>query len=212
MHEQHLRCQVYSAAAARLIEGACAGGNGILLVAGPPGSGRSHTLLGGAANPISPGEAEQGLLPLALADLERRWLVGESGCPVPLYSSPERSLVASTFAVRLCVAEVSGGIAETTRDLLRDSSVDTKQVSSSPTRWRFSAKGMLAAMSSPPRSSDGCGSSGGAGRRRRSGGRGPHGAATDLLTSQVLVGVTEITAGGIAEALAFVRQVCSRVQ
>lgn len=198
--------QVYSTAAARLVEWACAGGNALLLVAGTPGSGRSHTLFGGgASNPNAPGEAEQGLLPRALADLERRWRGGESGSPLPPCSSPQRSLAASTFVVRLCVAEVSCGIVETTTDLLRDAVVDAKQVSSSPTRWSFSAKGMLAVIASPPRFADGSG--GGGGRRRKSAGRGSHGAAAGLLTSQVLVGVTEVTAGGVAEAVAFVRQV-----
>lgn len=209
--------QVYSIAAARLVEWACAGGNALLLVAGTPGSGRSHTLFGGgASNPNAPGEAEQGLLPRALADLERRWRGGESGSPLPPCSSPQRSLAASAFVVRLCVAEVSCGIVETTTDLLRDAVVDAKQVSSSPTRWTFSAKGMLAVIASPPRFADGSGGGGGGGggggRRRKSAGRGSHGAAADLLTSQVLVGVTEVTAGGVAEAVAFVRQVGPSVQ
>ena len=104
------------------------------------------------------------------------------------------------------MAEVSG-VVGATRDLLRDSSVATKLVSSPPTRRRFSAKGMLAVLASPSRSSDG----GGGGRRRKSAGRGSQGATAGLLTSQVLVGVTEVTAGGVAEALAFVRQVGSRV-
>lgn len=69
---------------------------------------------------------------------------------------------------------------------------------------------MLAVMASPSRSSDGGGGGGGGGgRRRKSAGRGSHHgqAAAGLLTSEVLVGVTEVTAEGVAEALALVGQV-----
>lgn len=248
---------MYSAAAARLVDRVVTGGNGVLLVAGNPGSGRSHTLWGGATIPSA--AAERGVLPLALADLARRW---RSGNGSPFCSSPQRSLAAAAFVVRLCAAELCTaelccGVGEATRDLFRDdgnddssgrlrsspaaraAAVDGKHSisggggsikASSPARWAFSARGILASLSSSSRKSfggdagdagggggggsDGAGMNGGSARRRsEKGGAGAAAAAAAavLMTSRVLVGVREVTVGGVEEALAMIQKVSENV-
>lgn len=95
--------QVYAAAASRLVDRAITGGNALLLVTGTPGSGRSHTLLGkgprcdsaaatAGAAPAAPEGIEQGLLPLALADLAHRWRCGNGS---PFFHSSAASAAAS---------------------------------------------------------------------------------------------------------------------
>lgn len=134
---QFLYRQVYAAGGARLVDRAIAGGKALLLITGTSGSGRSHTIWGddsaastGAA--AATGTEDQGLLPMALADLSRRWSCGNGSpfyhssssaaaaavtagtmpvltpSPTPAESYSHSSL-ASPVAFRLCVAEVLPG-------------------------------------------------------------------------------------------------------
>ena len=96
---------MYAAAASRLVDRAIIGGKALLLIAGTPGSGRSHTLWGAplqqqrsALTPVAAaptGIEEQGLLPLALADLSRRWSCGNGS---PFYHSSSSALTAAAAA------------------------------------------------------------------------------------------------------------------
>lgn len=213
---------MYEIAAANLVDEAMDGGNGLLLLAGTPRSGRSHTLWGSSG--IATVAAANGLLPLALEELARRWRRERnfkrfsqrqvSGSAMP--ATPFSSMV-SDFVIKVCAAELG---VKATRDLLGDGGVDQhnhggidggdQQPSSSPTRWTMSARGVLAALASPGRSSDGArrsvsGVFEGVGKGGGGGG-GRSGAA--LLTSRALDGVGEVTAGGVEEALDLIREVC----
>lgn len=101
---------MYAAAASRLVDRAITGGKALLLIAGTPGSGRSHTLWGApqhnstAATPVAAAAAatgieEQGLLSLALADLSRRWNCG-NGSPFYYSSSAAAAAAAATTGSR----------------------------------------------------------------------------------------------------------------
>lgn len=138
--------QVFAAAASRLVDRTICGGNALLLVAGTPGSGRSHTLWGtlptqrenagvspaAAAATTEAGKEEQGLVPQALTDLVRRWRCGNGS---PFYhssaaaatgarfsscaaasSSPSRPPFSLPFAFRLCAAELFPGGVATGND------------------------------------------------------------------------------------------------
>lgn len=105
---------MYAASAARLVDRAIIGENGLLLLAGTPGSGRSHTLWGkGGASPLHHYHRhlhpeQDGILPQALADLELRWRGGKNN---PFYSSSSSppSSASSTAVVRFCTVELLGG-------------------------------------------------------------------------------------------------------
>lgn len=189
---------MYETAVVRLVDRALIGGNALLLVGGTPGSDRSDALWGGGGSDAS-GAAGRGLLSLALADLALRWGSGSGGS---VSSLTPRSSAASTVAVRLCAAEVGYEI----RDLCGGSGGGGKQRTSAalPSKWALSARGVLAALASPSLSLN----EGGNGIcRRMSGGGGGADAAPTLLTSRVLVEVTEVRAEGVEEALASFRKV-----
>lgn len=207
--------QVYHAAAVRLVDKVIAGDDGLLLLAGTPGSGRSHTLWGHSPN-------APGLFPRSLAALARGCRGGNG---TPFYPLPPS---ASTFVVRVCAAEVHGG---DVRDLLPaansissgDDARRREHSRSSPGRtgrWTLSSRGLLSSLPSSSGSNRGGEGDGGRSPQRRvRRGVGRRFYADDpsaltpkaLVTSRVLVGVSEVTVGGVDEALQFVRHVSASV-
>lgn len=193
--------QTYEVAAARLVDRAINGGNGLLLLAGTPGSGRSYTLWGHAPSAA-------GLLPLSLAALARGWR-GDTCSPL----QASHCFPLHTFVVRICAAEVAPG-GEPPRDLVQAvGGGSDRQGGCASTRWTFSARNIFAAIPSPPRPARGGGAGGGEAERGGCGGGGgggwwsdPDGVAA-LKTSRALVGVSEVTAGGVSEALELIRHV-----
>lgn len=220
------RCQkikVYAAAASRLVDRAITGGNALLLVTGTPGSGRSHTLLGkgprqlnsataaaGAAVVASEG-MEQGLLPLALADLAHRWRCGNgnpffhssaaaatAAAPASVMSSSSWSStpamgtppVPPSFPLvfRICVAEVLPGGRAGSNDEERKKGASTASV-----------RDLLRGSSTGPRPSSVGGGGGGGG----DGGR-EAGAASSLSPRRWALSARDAIAGLTSSSLASV--------
>ena len=228
---------MYEVAAAHLVDRAIRGGNGLLLLTGTPRSESAHSGRKLLAPPRAPdGLVPSALADLTRqwrGETERyyRFRQPPEGLEEP-EPAPAPAIVAtgvSNFVVRLCVVEIRGGIDCQTRDLLRDindaATVDNGgggegQESSSPARVRSSSfranEALTMIVSSGRRPPEGSGGGGtNDGLRLPSVGRGPGGgkagrdaaAGMARLTSSVLLGMTEATAGGLDEALALIRKV-----
>lgn len=180
--------KVYKAAAARLVDGAIDGSNGLLVIAGTRGSGRSHTLWG------KPPSAA-GLLPTSIDSLVRA-------------HTRVSSMGASSEAwiLKLCVSEIDNGEA---RDLIPANDVRL----ASPQRWcglsaalsSLSPRGMLGSVSSPSRSSRDSGRAGSGGSGRRS--SITRAERPVLLTSRALGGALELAVEDVYQALGLIREV-----
>lgn len=200
---------MYETAAARLVDNVISGGDGLLLIAGTPGSGRSHTLWGGSP------PSDEGLFSLSLDALARAWRGGTDG-NARVHSLPA-SPPPNAFALRLCAAEVCGA---EVKDLVQSASGTNETHQQRPgspgrqtsgnARWTFSTRGLLSSILSPSRNSR-AGGADGEDLGGRSPGRG--GAATKggLGTSRVLVGVSEISVGNVKEAVQLMRHVSFEV-
>lgn len=169
-------------------------------------------------------------MPSALADLTRRW----RGGPEQSYLSRQRLAkvkmranarieASPNVVMRLCVAEIWGGVDGGTRDLLKDSDADNCEgrepdalnpsgsgscpkedvIASHARRIQEGRSGAI---------SDGLLSPGGSMRRSETAAT-PKGSAesktatTALLTAGVLVGVTEATVDGLDRALSLIGEV-----
>lgn len=214
---------MYEAAAAGLVDRALRGGNGLLLLAGTPRSDGCLTMWKPAAPPRT---TLEGILPSALSDLTRRWRGGQqSNLPRQRLAKGKMRVNTTTEAfpnsvMRLCVAEIWGGVDGGTRDLLKDSGAD--DCNGRDPDALFSPKEVVAASHArrlEERSSgdisDGRLSPGGDMGGRDEAVATPKGSAetktatTALLTAGVLVGVTEATVDGLDRALSLIGEVRS---
>lgn len=215
---------MYEAAAAGLVDRALCGGNGLLLLAGTPRSDGCLSMWKPAAPPRT---TLEGILPSALADLTRRWREGseQSNLPRQRLAKVKMRVKATTEAfpnivIRLCVAEIWGGVDGGTRDLLKDSDADNckgcePDAKFSPKEAVVGSRARRLEEGSNGAISDGCLSPGGEMRERDETADTSNGSAetktatTALLTAGVLVGVTEATVDGLDRALSLIGEVRS---